>query len=78
MKSLKTDPDVNNFLVEAYKHCKTIAASGTGIELLAEAGIVTAADEIPRTGKLEVRPGILATRDAYAPGLGDEFVKCNR
>jgi len=74
VNSLKTDPEVNNFLNEAYKHCKTIAASGAGVELLAAAGIVTAADEISRTGKLEFRPGLVATRDAYAQGLGNEFV----
>ena len=74
VNSLKTDPEVNNFLNEAYKHCKTIAASGAGVELLSAAGIVTAADEVSRTGKLEFRPGLVATRDAYAQSLGDEFV----
>jgi catalase len=74
VNSLKADPDVNSFLNEAYKHCKTIAASGAGVELLAAAGIVTAADEISRTGKLEFRPGLVATRDAYAQDLGDQFV----
>lgn len=72
--SLKAQPDVANFLIEAYKHCKTIAASGAGVELLASTGIVTAADEIPRTDKFEFRPGLLATREAYVPGLGDQFV----
>jgi catalase len=33
--SLKGEPEVANFLNEAYKHCKTIAASGAGVELLA-------------------------------------------
>jgi catalase len=74
VNSLKTDPEVNNFLNEAYRHCKTIAASGAGVELLAAAGLVTAADEISRTGKLEFRPGLVATRDAYAQGLGEQFV----
>lgn len=75
VNSLKADPDVNAFLNEAYRHCKTIAASGASVELLAAAGIVTAADEISRTGKLEFRPGLVATRDAYAQSLGDELVK---
>jgi hypothetical protein len=35
---------------------------------------VTASDEISRTEKLEFRPGLVATRDAYAQTLGDEFV----
>ncbi|HKV36761.1 MAG TPA: catalase [Pyrinomonadaceae bacterium] len=73
--SLKVQPDVANFLIEAYKHCKTIAASGAGVELLASAGIVTAGDEISRTDKFEFRPGLLASRESYVPGLGDQFVR---
>jgi len=73
--SLKSDPEVVNFLNEAYKHCKTIAASGAGVELLASAGIVTAADEISRTDKLEFRPGLVASRESYVQSLGDQFVR---
>jgi catalase len=73
--SLKNEPEAANFLIESYKHCKTIAANGAGVELLATAGIVTAADEIPSTGKLEVRPGLLASRDSNVQGLGNEFVQ---
>ena len=73
--SLRGDPEVANFLVEAYKHCKTIAATGAGVELLASAGIVTASDEISRTDNFEFRPGLIASRDTYADGLGDQFVK---
>jgi catalase len=73
--SLKGEPEVANFLKEAFNHCKTIAASGAGVELLASAGIVTAADEISRTDKFEFRPGLVASRDAYVQGLGDQFIK---
>jgi catalase len=73
--SLKAEPEVANFLNEAYQHCKTIAASGAGVELLASVGIVTAADEISRTDKLEFRPGLVASRESYVAGLGDQFVK---
>jgi catalase len=72
--SLKSEPDVANFLIEAYKHCKAIAATGAGVELLASAGIVVATDEVSRTGNFELRPGLLASRDAYAQGLGEQFV----
>jgi catalase len=73
--SLKGEPEVANFLNEAYKHCKTIAASGAGVELLASAGIVIAADEISRTDNLEFRSGLVASREAYVQSLGDQFVK---
>jgi catalase len=72
--SLKSEPDVANFLIEAYKHCKAIAATGAGVELLASAGIVVATNEVSRTGNFELRPGLLASRDAYAQGLGEQFV----
>ena len=72
--ALKDEPEVANFLNEAYKHCKTIAASGGGVELLSEAGLLTANDEISRTGTFEFRPGLLATREAYVQSFGDEFV----
>jgi catalase len=72
--SLKGEPEVANFLKEAYQHCKTIGAGGGGVELLAEAGLVTAADEISRTGPFELRSGLLASRDAYIRSFGDEFV----
>jgi catalase len=72
--SLKGEPEVVTFLKEAYQHCKTIGAGGGGVELLAEAGLVTAADEISRTGPFELRSGLLASRDAYIRSFGDEFV----
>jgi hypothetical protein len=62
-------------LHEANKHCKTIAASGAGVELLGCSGIVTAADEISRTDKLEFRPGLVASRESYVQSLADQFVK---
>jgi len=73
--ALKAEPEAANFLIEAYKHCKTIAASGAGVELLASAGMVTANDEISRTDKLESRPGLVASRESYVQSLGDQFVK---
>ena len=37
--SLKAEPEALNFLREAYKHCKTIAARDAGIELLEAAAV---------------------------------------
>lgn len=72
--SLKQEDEAANFLDEAYKHCKTIAASGAGVELLAAAGVVTAgANAESRKGGSQ--PGIIASRDANIKNLGVEFVK---
>jgi catalase len=34
VETLEREPEAVNFLNEAYKHCKTIAATGAGVELL--------------------------------------------
>jgi catalase len=38
--ALKTDPMAMEFVFEAYKHCKAIAASGAGVELLRAANVL--------------------------------------
>jgi catalase len=73
--SLKAEPEVANFLNEANKHCKTIAASGAGVGLLAITGVLRAEDESGGSGKFEVRPGILASRDGDVRKLGEQFVR---
>jgi catalase len=73
--SLKAEPEAANFLNEANKHCKTIAASGAGVGLLALTGVLKAEDESGGTAKFEVRPGILASRDADVRKLGEQFVR---
>jgi catalase len=73
--SLKAESDAANFLTEAYKHCKTIAGSGVGVELLASAGIITSADETSGTDKLEPRPGVVVSRNASVKSLGNQFVR---
>ncbi len=72
--SLRQEPEAANFLREAYQHCKTIAASGAGVELLATAGVVTAGDDAAGE-KSGDQPGIIASRDASIQDLGIEFVK---
>ncbi|HEY6803064.1 MAG TPA: catalase [Pyrinomonadaceae bacterium] len=41
--ALSKYPETNNFLLEAFQHCKTIGATGEGAELLTMAGIFTPA-----------------------------------
>jgi catalase len=72
---LKAEPEVANFLNEANKHCKTIAASGAGVGLLAITGVLTAEDQSDENAKFEVRPGILASRDGDFRKLGEQFVR---
>lgn len=70
--SLKRETEAANFVDEAYKHCKTIAASGAGVELLATAGVVSGSAETKNPGN---QPGVIASRDGTIQKLGGEFVK---
>ncbi|MDQ6653896.1 MAG: catalase, partial [Acidobacteriota bacterium] len=75
--SLKTEVEAINFLNEAYKHCKTIAASGAGVDLLESAGVGTGptVDESAKKGQPRAQPGVIASRDANTGSLGVEFIK---
>ena len=58
--ALKKENESANFLSEAYRHCKTIAASGAGVELLKNAGIIRRSAE--GAGKADLtsgQPGIV-------------------
>ncbi len=67
--ALLNEPEAANFIAEAYKHCKTIAAGGAGVDLLASAGVVNGDAEEPVD-----QPGIIASRDAGFQNVAVEFV----
>jgi catalase len=71
--ALKQEAEAANFVHQAYKHCKAIAASGAGVELLAAAGIVTGAagGEAADSGE----PGIITGGETDIQNVGVEFVK---
>ncbi|MEK6336272.1 MAG: catalase HPII [Acidobacteriota bacterium] len=59
--ALGKEPESAEFLSEAYKHCKTIAASGAGSELLKGA---VSADQV----------GVITSRDAKNAKIATEFI----
>jgi catalase len=74
--ALKGEPEAINFVNEAYKHCKTIAASGAGVELLESAGLVTqTSGEVAKSDPQKVHPGIVISHEASFRKLGDDFIK---
>ncbi len=75
--ALKAEAEAANFLNEAYKHCKAIAASGAGVELLENAGLLTKSNaaENAKADRAGARLGIIASRDASTAGLSTEFIK---
>jgi catalase len=48
--ALRADGDARHFVLEAYRHCKTIGASGEGVELLRACGIDLAGAGVVITG----------------------------
>jgi catalase len=75
--SLKSEPEAVNFLMEAYKHCKPIAASGAGVGLLENAGLAKGSTlnksaEESHTDKL---PGIIIRPASDAAGIGGDFIE---
>jgi catalase len=77
VEALKSEDEAINFLNEAYKHCKAIAASGAGIELLEGAGMVRGlmADENAEGGEPDTQPGIIADRDSGTGDIGARFIE---
>jgi catalase len=71
---LQKDPEAANFLKEAFKHCKTIAASGAGVELLNSAGVPTGEGDNAKSQR-EVQAGVLVNRDAEVGDFGARFIK---
>jgi catalase len=70
--ALTAERDAVEFVTEAYRHCKPIAATGEGLDLLRECpGVLP---ESPG-GKGAKSEGVVTSREAATPGMIDEFKK---
>ncbi len=74
--ALKLEPDALHFVNEAYKHCKAIAATGAGVELLAASSV----GEPPVTGtqaegkQVVVNEGVVSSRAARPEQVATKFI----
>ncbi|MEK6289759.1 MAG: catalase-related domain-containing protein, partial [Acidobacteriota bacterium] len=77
VEALKKEPEAVNFLNEAYKHCKTIAATAAGVELLntSDAREDSTAGENSAGGGLAVNHGVITSRGASLDRVATEFIK---
>ena len=73
--ALKQDPEAIQFVSEAYKHCKTIAASGTGVEFLR--ACLFAADGMAdaQAKNLDSEEGVFISRNGQAGKIASDFIK---
>lgn len=66
---------VVNFVTEAYKHCKPIAASGEGVDLLASLGLVDSEAAGTKSGKLLNELGVVALMGKPDDAFNKAFIE---
>ncbi|SNC64199.1 catalase [Hymenobacter gelipurpurascens] len=69
VQTLRQQPDAVHFINEAYKHCKPIAASGAGVELLKAAAYAGAEDILTGDGVLLSKDGEAAPIDSFLKAM---------
>ena len=72
VQALLNDADATHFINEAYKHCKTIAASGEGCELVD----ASCAGSDP-VGNEAIDPGIVLGRDTNMADIAADFINAS-
>ena len=73
--ALKKESEAENFLKEAYQHCKTVAASGAGVELLEVAGIIQDSTDNTKKANPSPQAGIVTTREDDVANIAPLFIK---
>ncbi|MGI9068983.1 MAG: catalase [Pyrinomonadaceae bacterium] len=72
--ALTAQPEASEFVTEAYKHCKPIAASGAGVEFLASA-LPGKLSETDASGNEAVEnEGVVSSRDAAIGDVATAFI----
>ena len=75
VETLKQEADASEFVNEAYKHCKPIAASGPGVGFLAKS-LGEKFSESNTTGKLvAAAEGVVTSRGPVTPNFTTEFIQ---
>lgn len=72
VEMLKTQGDAIHFVNEAFKHCKAIAATGEGVELLAASDIPGIK---PQMAQVQSELGVVTGGDAGVKDAAEAFVK---
>ena len=76
VNTLKDVPEVFEFVTEAYKHCKAVAANGDGGEILRLAGLSVGAASDGSNGEDQMSDaGVLVGSNGDLKGLAAEFIQ---
>jgi len=73
VESLLREPEALNFVLEAYRHCKTIGATGDGVRLLNALGLVTQTDN-RANGEADAEAGVVSSVAGDIDGFAAEFI----
>ncbi len=74
--TLLGDADALHFVNEAYKHCKTIAASGAGVDLLRASyvGALAIKGTDTEEGELVIEDGVITGPDNQVGKVAADFI----
>jgi catalase len=75
VNALKAVPEVFEFVSEAYKHCKTVAANGAGVEILRLAGLSVGTSDGSNGEDQMSDAGVLVGSNNDLKGLATEFIQ---
>ncbi|MEO8435713.1 MAG: catalase [Pyrinomonadaceae bacterium] len=75
VQALKQIPEATEFVSEAYKHCKAIAATGAGVGLLATAFAGQFSEKSASGTEVQVDRGVVSSRDAAISKVGAAFIE---
>ena len=76
VKTLQEQVEALEFVQEAYKHCKTIAASGAGVELIRACRLTNgAAMGKPQTKEQSGEEGVIIGGQDQSGNIASEFIK---
>jgi catalase len=74
VKALLREPEAGEFVSEAYKHCKAIAASGAGVGLLATSLARQFDETAEAREEVIVDKGVVSSRDASIGSVAKAFI----
>jgi len=75
VQALKQVAEASEFVSEAYKHCKAIAASGAGVGLLATAIAGQFGEKDASGTQIQVDRGVVSSREATISKVAPAFIK---
>jgi catalase len=74
VKALQEQVEAVEFVQEAFKHCKTIAANGAGLEFIRACRLANGAAE-GKAMDSAVEEGVILSRDDQPGKIASEFIK---